>query len=153
MARPFSLIGLLRLRHAQQDQAAGRLADANERLRDAADRRFAARRTLDESPVEITDAAMLSAVAAARASTRGMLHELDAVAQKRRAEADEAQAAFTEARRAALGLEKLEAKHVEAEAAADLRDEQLALDEIATTSWRPRPVASAPDPDPSGGAA
>jgi flagellar export protein FliJ len=140
MARTFSLVGLLRLRHAQQDQAAGRLADANERLRDAADRRVAARRTLEDGPAEVTDAAMLSAVAAARASSRGMLSELDAVAGRRRTEAAEAQEAFNAARRAAIGLEKLEEKHAVIAAAEDLRAEQSALDEIASrtvTAARP----------------
>ena len=145
MARPFSLLGLLRLRHAQQDQAGAVLAEANDRLRDAADERMRARRTLADEPSEVTDAAMLSALAAARASSRGMLTELDAVTQLRQADADAAQAAYNEARRAALGLEKLEQKHVATETAADLRDEQIALDEIAS---RPRP-----DTDTPGGAA
>ena len=138
MARAFSLIGLLRLRHAQQDQAAGRLAEANERLRDAADRRVAARRTLDDGPAQVTDAAMLSALAASRASSRGMLAELDAVAARRRADAEQAQAEFAAARRAAIGLEKLEAAHAVEAAAEDLRTEQAALDEIAGQSWRTR---------------
>jgi len=145
MARTFSLVGLLRLRHAQQDQAAGRLADANERLRDAADRRVAARRTLEDGPAEVTDAAMLSAVAAARASSRGMLSELDAVAGRRRTEAAEAQEAFNAARRAAIGLEKLEEKHAVIAAAEDLRAEQSALDEIASrTVTAAVPAAAAP---------
>lgn len=152
MARPFSLLGLLRLRHAQQDQAGAVLADANERLREAADERMRAKRTLADEPSEVTDAAMLSALAASRASSRGMLAELDAVTQRRQADADAAQAAFNEARRAAIGLEKLEAKHVAAEAAADLRDEQVSLDEIAS---RPRPDGppSGTDPENPGGAA
>lgn len=152
MARPFSLLGLLRLRHAQQDQAGAVLAEANDRLREAADERVRAKRTLADEPSEVTDAAMLSALAASRASSRGMLAELDAVTQRRQADADAAQAAFNEARRAAIGLEKLERKHVVAEAAADLRDEQIALDEIAS---RPRPDGSpsGTDPENPGGAA
>ena len=143
MARAFSLLGLLRLRHAQQDQAAGRLAEANDRLRDAADRRLAAKRTLDDGPAQVTDAAMLSAIAASRASSRAMLAELDAVAARRRAEADEAQTAFEAARRAASGLEKLEAAHAVEAAAEDLRTEQAALDEIAGQSWRVRQAEAA----------
>ncbi|KTR50853.1 MULTISPECIES: hypothetical protein [Curtobacterium] len=133
MARRFPLAGLLRLRHAEQDRAAAALAAANERLRDAADARIAARRNLAdrEQTQPVTDAATLSALAAARASTRGMLEELDAVARTRRAEADGAQAAYAAARRAALGLEKLEGHHDREQAAADLRAEQHALDEIA----------------------
>ena len=152
MARPFSLLGLLRLRHAQQDQAGAVLAEANDRLREAADERVRAKRTLADEPSEVTDAAMLSALAASRASSRGMLAELDAVTQRRQADADAAQAAFNEARRAAIGLEKLEYKHAVAEAAADLRDEQIALDEIAS---RPRPDGSpsGTDPENPGGAA
>jgi len=149
MARAFSLLGLLRLRHAQQDQAAGRLAEANDRLRDAADRRLAAKRTLDDGPAQVTDAAMLSAIAASRASSRAMLAELDAVAARRRAEADEAQTAFGAARRAAIGLEKLEAAHAVEAAAEDLRTEQAALDEIAGQSWRVRQAEAAATAPPT----
>ncbi len=133
MARRFPLAGLLRLRHAEQDRAAAALAAANDRVRDAADARIAARRNLAdaEDAQPIRDAATLSAVAAARASTRGMLEALDAVETTRRAEAAEAQAAYSAARRAALGLEKLEGHHDREQAAADLRTEQDALDEIA----------------------
>ncbi|WIB01575.1 flagellar FliJ family protein [Curtobacterium sp. MCBA15_012] len=136
MARRFPLAGLLRLRHAEQDRAAAELAAANDRVRDAADARFAARRTLAdaEGSTVVRDAATLSAVAAARASTRGMLEELDAVAKTRRADADAAQTAYNAARRAALGLEKLEDQHDREETAADLRTEQAALDEIAARS-------------------
>ncbi|MDM7890113.1 flagellar FliJ family protein [Curtobacterium caseinilyticum] len=133
MARRFPLAGLLRLRHAEQDRAAAALAAANDRVRDAADARIAARRSLAdrEDTQPVTDAATLSALAAARASTRGMLEELDAVARSHRADADEAQATYNAARRAALGLEKLEDQHDREQAAEDLRTEQNALDEIA----------------------
>ncbi len=133
MARRFPLAGLLRLRHAEQDRAAAGLAAANERLRDAADARVTARRSLADGPgaQAVQDAAMLSAVAAARAATRGMLEELDAVVQSRRVEAERAQEAYTAARRAARGLEKLEEHHVAATTAEELRTEQNALDEIA----------------------
>lgn len=131
MARQFPLAGLLRLRHAVEDKAAADLAAANERMRDAADARVAARRTLEDSTTDVADAATLSAVAASRAATRGMLEELTAVVANRRTEAEAAQTAYNAARRDALGLEKLEAKHTDRVAAEDLRDEQLVLDEIA----------------------
>lgn len=51
--------------------------------------------------------------------------------QNRRADADRAQQDYTAARRAAVGLEKLEGKHTEQQAAEELRTEQNALDEIA----------------------
>lgn len=133
MARRFPLAGLLRLRHTEQDRAAAALATANERVRDAADARIAARRSLAdaEGTQPIQDAATLSAVAAARAATRGMLEELDAVVRSRRSDADQAQDVYNGARRSALGLEKLEAQHVAQQTAEELRTEQNALDEIA----------------------
>lgn len=136
MARAFRLAGLLRLRQAQQDQAAAALAASADRLRDAADARLRARRTLADSPTDVTDAATLSAVAAARASTRGMLVELDAVSARREAEHESARAAHAEARRAAVGLEKLEARHAEQVAAEELRAEQVVLDEIGAARRR-----------------
>jgi flagellar FliJ protein len=131
--RRFPLAGLLRLRHTEQDRAAASLATANDRVREAADARIAARRTLEDTGVAmpIQDAATLSAVAAARAATRGMLQELDAVVQNRRVDADRAQDAYTAARRSALGLEKLEEQHGTRVAAEELRTEQTVLDEIA----------------------
>ncbi|PZE29789.1 MULTISPECIES: hypothetical protein [unclassified Curtobacterium] len=155
MPRRFALAGLLRLRHAQQDQAAAELAAANERLRDAADARMAARRTLDDPQAEVTDAAVLSAVAAARAATRGMLEELAGVEATRRAAADRARSAHHDARRAAIGLEKLEQRHAERVAEEDLRAEQLVLDEIAARTARPTPPETerpAAPTDPTGGA-
>jgi flagellar FliJ protein len=131
--RRFPLAGLLRLRHAEQDRAAASLATANDRVREAADARMAARRTLEDTgtAMPIQDAATLSAVAAARAATRGMLQELDAVVQNRRVDADLAQDQYTAARRSALGLEKLEEQHGTRVAAEELRTEQTVLDEIA----------------------
>ena len=133
MNRRFPLAGLLRLRHAEQDRAAASLAAANDRVREAADARIAARRTLEDTGVAmpIQDAATLSAVAAARAATRGMLQELDAVVQNRRVDADRAQGDYNTARRSALGLEKLEEQHGTRVAAEELRTEQTVLDEIA----------------------
>lgn len=138
MARAFRLAALLRLRHAQQDQAGAALAAAGDRMREAADARLRARRTLADAPTTVTDAATLSAVAASRASTRGMLVELDAVAEQRRSDLEAAQAEYATARRAALGLEKLETRHAAEAAADELRAEQVVLDEIATTR-RPGP--------------
>ncbi|KQS08007.1 hypothetical protein ASG04_12720 [Curtobacterium sp. Leaf183] len=136
MARRFPLAGLLRLRHAEQDRAAASLATANDRAREAADARIAARRTLQDSgsAMPIEDAATLSAVAAARAATRGMLRELDAVVEHRHADVDRAQGEYNTARRSALGLEKLEEQHTVRTTAEALRTEQNALDEIAARS-------------------
>ena len=47
-----------------------------------------------------------------------------------------AQEAFTEAKKRAVGLEKLESRHREQVAAGDLSAEQAAIDEIATGAWQ-----------------
>ncbi|AMM19708.1 hypothetical protein AX769_05535 [Frondihabitans sp. PAMC 28766] len=114
MARAFSLAGLLRVRHAQQQKAMAELSAANRRVRDVAERRAAASRTLEGAVGKndvVTDAATLTAIAAARASTRGMLAELDAAALAHRASADAAQASYNDARARAIALEKLEERH------------------------------------------
>ena len=141
MARKsFSLAGLLRVRHAQQQKAMAELSAANRRIRDVAERRARAERTLAgtvggaAAKDVVTDAATLNAVAAARASTRGMLAELDAVAAEHRATAAAAQAEYNATRARSIALEKLEARHAVAAMAADLHDEQIALDEIASVA-------------------
>jgi flagellar FliJ protein len=135
MSRAFSLAGLLRLRHAQQDEAGSALASANARLAEATARRARTAAVLAGEPVAVTDSATLFAVSAARASTRGMLAELDAMAASRRADVDSAQAAFNAARTRSIGLEKLEVKHTERVLTEDARAEQLVLDEVASTAW------------------
>lgn len=138
MARAFSLAGLLRVRHAQQQKAMAELSQANRRVRDVAERRASATRTLEGAVGQkavITDAATLTAIAAARASTRGMISELDATATAHRAAAAEAQLEYNAATARAIALEKLEAKHAAAAAIEDLHEEQIALDEIATTGF------------------
>lgn len=135
--KPFSLAGLMRVRHAQQQKAMAELSEANRRVRDVAERRARAEVTLSAAVGTkdvVTDAATLNAVAAARASTRGMLAELDAVAAEHRAQATVAQQEYNASRARSIALEKLEARHLVAAAAADLRDEQIALDEIASVA-------------------
>jgi flagellar FliJ protein len=135
MARSFPLAGLLRLRHLQQDQAASRLAAANARLRESGTSLVQARTLLGESISEVSDPATLHAVAAARASSRSMLAELQAADTLRRTEAEQAQLAFQQARAQAIGLEKLEAQHDLSAAAEELHGEQVVLDEIASGAW------------------
>ncbi|RPE77510.1 MULTISPECIES: flagellar FliJ family protein [unclassified Frondihabitans] len=138
--KQFSLAGLLRVRHAQQQKALAELSEANRRIRDVAERRARVERTLVDaagSKSIVTDAATLIAVAAARASTRSMIAELDAVADAHRIEAAEAQSEFNGARARSIALEKLEERHTALALAEELRDEQLALDEIASNNHRP----------------
>ncbi|WP_347109916.1 flagellar export protein FliJ [Paenarthrobacter sp. S56] len=135
MNRQFSLAGLLRLRQAEQKAAETGLAAANSRSSSLRDRRAEARAALADSTGSAGDSASLLAIAAARASSQSMLAELDALAALADAEASAAQDEYTEARRRAVGLEKLENRHDAAFAASEIRAEQGALDEIASASW------------------
>lgn len=136
MARNFSLAGLLRLRHIQEEQAAGDLAAANQRMRDNFSRQARARTALGESRSTVTNTAALLAVAAARASSRSMLSDLEAIGTERQSEAADAKNAFQAARAQSVGLEKLEGKHADTVAAEDLHADQGVLDEIASGSWQ-----------------
>lgn len=135
MARTFPLAGLLRLRQIEKDHAASDLAAANALRRDVQDRQVRAIAALHAVPAEASDASTMFALAAARASSRSMLADLAAYAERAEAEAGEAQQAFTEAKKRAVGLEKLEARHHAEVVAGDLGAEQAAIDEIATGAW------------------
>lgn len=138
MSRPFSLAGLLRLRHLQQDQAAGDLAAANARLRATATRIDETRAALEHLPLNPTGADTLYAIAAARASSRSMLAELVALDDVAQQAAAAAQADFEAKKAASASLEKLEGRHGAAEAAEDLHAQQTVIDEIASTGWHRR---------------
>ncbi|WP_411720317.1 flagellar export protein FliJ [Mycetocola sp.] len=135
MTRTFSLAGLLRLRRIREDQAAGGLAAANSRVRENAARTAQVRDSLDGTGTEVSNSAALHIVSTARASTRSMLAELNALAVLRQAAADECAAEFAVARSQSVRIEKLELRHGERVAQQDLHAEQLVLDEIASRSW------------------
>ena len=136
MARAFALAGLLRLRQIEKEHAASDLAAANALRRDAGERQARAIAALHAVPAEATDASTLFAMAAARASSRSMLADLTALAAEAEAQAAVAQEAFTEAKKRAVGLEKLETRHRAEVVAGDLSAEQAAIDEIATGAWQ-----------------
>jgi flagellar FliJ protein len=135
MKRLFPLAGLLRLRHLQQDQASVELAAANSTLRSHEQRHLHARGALSGLDLTPTNLAALHAVAAARASSRSMLSDLDTLGRSHRSAVDAAQVVFDVARADSVRLEKLEARHAEALVAEDLHAEQTVLDEIASTRW------------------
>lgn len=135
MSREFSLAGLLRLRHLQQDEAAGQLASANARLDSTSVQRNRARAALGATRSEASSTEALYAMAAGRASMRSMLADLDSMLYQQRTEADEATSAFAAARAQAVALEKLEAKHIETVIVEELHAEQSVIDEIASTAW------------------
>lgn len=150
--KTFSLSGLMRVRHAQQQKAMAELSQANQAIRDVVERRARAERILTGavgSNSVITDAATLTAVAAARASTRGMLAELDALALSHREAAAQAQAEYNAARARSIALEKLEARHALLAAAEGLRQEQIALDEIASVAHSSASDLSVTDSSPT----
>ncbi|WP_349899727.1 flagellar export protein FliJ [Parafrigoribacterium soli] len=135
MSRQFSLAGLLRLRHLQQDEAAGQLASANARLDSTSVQRNRARAALGATRSDISSTESLYAMAAGRASMRSMLADLDSMLVQQRAETEQATAAYGTARAKAVALEKLEAKHLETVMVEELRAEQTVIDEIASTAW------------------
>lgn len=145
MSRQFPLAGLLRLRQLEQDQAAARFGAVNARFRALAGREEAAREQADGITSEVDSSAALRAVAAARASSMSMLADLRALSELAASEREDAQVEFAAARARTIGLEKLEARHSEAVAAAELAAEQGVLDELGTAaggaSRRPQTVA------------
>ncbi|WP_417215253.1 flagellar export protein FliJ [Arthrobacter sp.] len=136
MSRAFRLAGLLRLREFQEAQAAGKLAAANSGLRDGHERVNRLRARAEAMPMEADGVEALQAVAAVRASTRGMLLELDSLVESLAEEADAARDGYRLARRDALVLQKLGERHQAALTAEDLAREQAALDEVASRSRR-----------------
>ena len=133
MARAFPLAGLLRLRHSQEDQAAAALAAANTSSRDAKARRQSVRIEASMTESEPVSLAALSAIAAARASSRSMLADLDVLCQIRDEAAITAQSEFMAARTRSVGLEKLSDRHHTEWTAGQMKAEQGALDEIASS--------------------
>lgn len=133
MSRAFPLAGLLRLRQTQQDHAAAELATANRSARDAKARRQAARIEASMTESEAVSPAALLAIAAARASSRSLLADLDALCQIEDDAVATAQSAFTAARTRSVGLEKLSDRHHTQWNAGQLKAEQGALDEIASS--------------------
>ncbi|MHA6669647.1 flagellar export protein FliJ [Homoserinimonas sp. A447] len=135
MARMFPLAGLLRLRQVQEEQAASDLAVANARAREIRSRQSRARDLLGASGAEAASSTVLYAVAAARASSRSMLAELDALDGEHQPVLDQANEAFAEARARSIGLEKLAGRHQVKQTEEELHAEQAAIDEMASTGW------------------
>jgi flagellar FliJ protein len=135
MSRPFRLAGLLRFRKLQEDQAAADLAVAHAARRAALRRQELAQGQLAEhgfDPVEDTGA-WLSTVAT-RAALRGIASEAGAATELAALEVARREQAWTQTRRQLVPLEKLADKHTEREAVEDLRQEQIVLDEIGSSS-------------------
>lgn len=135
MARMFPLAGLLRLRQIQEEQAASDLAVANARAREIRSRQSRARDALGTSTAEVASTTVLYAVAAARASSRSMLAELDSLDCQHQPVLDDANEKFADARARSIGLEKLAGRHYQQQTQEELHAEQAAIDEMASTGW------------------
>jgi flagellar FliJ protein len=130
MPKPFSLAGLLRLRHTEQEIAGAELARANARIRDNATTERRARRALAEYGDTATSTETLRAIAAARQASATMLSELSEVLENDIAAHERARADYMTARMRFAGLEKTERRHRDAVIAEELKTEQQALDEL-----------------------
>ncbi len=130
MPKPFSLAGLLRLRHTEQDIAGAELARANARIRDNATTERRARRALAEYGDTATSTETLRAIAAARHASATMLAELAIVVEDDLTAQELARADYLTARMRFAGLEKTERRYREAAIAEALKNEQQELDEL-----------------------
>jgi flagellar FliJ protein len=135
MAKPFALLGLLRVRTVQQDQAAVVAATAVRHAHSVRVRRQSVVDELGRSGDTPASPEVMMAIAAARSSSRGMLAELEALMAMADADAATAAADLSDARSRTIPLEKTELRHRSEAFAEDLRVEQNALDEIASNSW------------------
>lgn len=135
MSKPFSLLGLLRVRTVQQEEAAAAAAEAVRRVHSVKVRRQAVVDDLSASGDSPASPAVLMAISAARSSSRGQLAELDALIALAETDVVAANASLAAARARTVPLEKMQDRHVSHVFAEELRAEQGALDEIATNSW------------------
>ena len=128
----FTLAGLLRLRKLEEDQRAAELNTARDRESVGLARSRRIRASLADNN---DDPAAYASIAATRASAATMLSELGEVDRANAAEVELAATAHADAHRKTLGLEKLETRHDEREAAEQLREEQLLLDDLSSRAW------------------
>ncbi|QAY60073.1 hypothetical protein ET475_08780 [Microbacterium protaetiae] len=127
----FSLAGLLRVRSAQEREAAQRLSRATIEAGQTEARNRQLRAALGGADSDIPDVRALAALAAARAAGRSLLADLSAVSALQQQTLERTRAAHGERRREVKGLEKLAQAHSRHAHVERLRSEQLELDEIA----------------------
>ena len=128
----FGLAGLLRIRRLKEERAAYEMVRARSRASELASERHQLLDQLDDHAHEARDVRGIHALSAARASTSGMLTELEALSLTQRRLVADAETQHREARRDVRAVEKLEEKHVEEERETELRGEQTILDELAS---------------------
>ncbi|MGT2425898.1 flagellar FliJ family protein [Amnibacterium kyonggiense] len=140
----FGLAGLLRIRRLKEERAAHEMVRARSRASELANERHQLLEQLDDHAHEARDVRGIHALSAARASTSGMLADLEALSLTQRRLVAEAEDAHREARRDVRAVEKLEEKHGEQERDAEIRGEQTILDELAARA-RSRLQREAPE--------
>lgn len=128
----FSLAGLLRLRKLKEERAAAELAAHRSRASQLAAERHQLIDTLSDHGHDARDVQGIAALSAARASATAMLAELDAMRAAQLDLAAAAERVHGDARRDTRTVEKLEERHVERRRTAELRAEQLVIDELAS---------------------
>ncbi|MGN6444387.1 flagellar FliJ family protein [Amnibacterium sp.] len=128
----FGLAGLLRIRRLKEERAAYEMVRARSRASELAHERHQLLDQLDDHAHEARDVQGIHAIAAARASTSGMLADLEALSATQRRLVADAEDAHREARRDVRAVEKLEEKHDATERETELRGEQTILDELAS---------------------
>jgi len=138
MNRSFGLAGLKRLRDLKEAGAAGTLAAANAELTRGRSQTQRALEAMSDSAEQVATGADLLAIAAARASNRSMLTEMQANLVALQHTAEQAEHEHREARRNAVIVEKLEQRHEVAAARAELTAEQARLDEAAQRGYQGR---------------
>ena len=129
--KPFSLLGLLRLRKLQEDRAAASLAVARRSQRDTAARIAHAHARLASVDATVATSDELFAIAATRSSSASMLADLVQLERRQADEVDVLADRHAETVRASRSIEKLEERHAVEQAAAELAGEQRVLDELA----------------------
>jgi flagellar export protein FliJ len=136
MTRGFSLAGLLRVRGIQERAAAERLSRAAIEAEQTASRDRHLRAALAGAGSDAVDVRSLAALAAARVAGRSLLADLESLATVQERALEDAREDHAEARRDVRGLERLAQAHALRLHEADLRAEQLELDEIAARAGK-----------------
>lgn len=136
--KAFRLSSLLNLRKAQEERAAAELAQAAADRARAEQRRMETEKLLGTVAFTPGSAAATSfqAVTATRATMSMMLTEAVTLAESAAAHQDTKRRDYQAAHAKTLTLTKLEERHVEAFNAEQNRNEQIVLDEIASTRAR-----------------
>ena len=128
----FGLAGLLRLRGLREDTAAALLGAAEREAAAAQQRaRVTAERLSGAGLPDGVDSASFLAAAASRLSLSSLLVEDTERLQAARSVAADRRDAWSHARQEERAVELLEEHHEERERAAELRAEQVVLDEVA----------------------